>query len=98
MFFIIQICYTCIIGGGLLSSMLFSTVLTRKGLINETLSFVLNKKIYEVSMEELIEIYEKKSKEEKNFIIRTIKEGEVLNIDIMEFLITIAKNHFMTTT
>ncbi|MCM3113606.1 hypothetical protein [Lederbergia lenta] len=78
-----------------MSKSFFQWVIEKKGLNNEIIEFTLNKEQYQIEMKNLIQIVDNKCDIEKESIHRTILDMEVLNRDLMEYLIFLTKNHFM---
>lgn len=70
-------------------------MIEKKELQNQVVRFSVNRVPHQIEMKELIQIVERKNELEKNFINKTIYHMELLNRDIMEFLVFIAKNHYL---
>lgn len=77
---------------------LFRYEVVRRSLQDHVIEFTINQKPYFMKMRKLIEIVEKKSKEEKDFINRNISQMNFFNLDILEFLEFLAKSHVMELT
>lgn len=73
----------------------FRWVIDKRGLKDQIITFTFNQEQHQMEMRELIQIVDKKTGLEKHFINQTIKDMEILNRDLMEFVVFLAKNHFM---
>lgn len=77
---------------------LFRYEVVKRGLQDHVIEFTINQKPYFMKMKKLTEIVEQKSKEENDFINRTISHINFFNLDILEFVGFLAKSHVMKLT
>lgn len=77
---------------------LFRNEVVKRDLQDHVIEFTINQKPHYMKMRELIEIIDQKSKQEKEFINRNIRQMNFFNLDILEFLEFLAKSHVMELT